>query len=382
MRAFVVTPGFEAALIAELGPQYRARPASVAGVVLAHEPATAASEPAADTIFARQILPDAHAVAGPSVRALAEACFAVVAPTIDGARTPFSLHAFPHAVAEAAIAPVTKQEIAPVTVEPGLGSRVELVGRELLGLLKERRRRAFRHYISPEVAAAAAASPDGLQTTLVQILALGRQDMLVSAARPRRLPTGGTDLAPWPAGVAPIATDRAPPSRAYQKLEEAFQWIGTAPAPGEVCVDLGAAPGGWTLTALRRGARVIAVDRSPVEKPAAGDPRLTMTIGNAFTYAPQQPVDWLLCDVVCEPPRTLSLIERWLANGWCRNLVCTVKFKGRDGYGVLSTLPALFAPHLRAGALRFARVKHLAHNKNEVTVMARQGDKSEPGPML
>jgi 23S rRNA (cytidine2498-2'-O)-methyltransferase len=249
---------------------------------------------------------------------------------------------------------------------------VQLVGRELMGLLKERRRRAFRHYISAEETAEAAAAPDGLQTTLVQILALGRQDMLVSVARPRRLPTGGTDLAPWPAGLAPIATDRAPPSRAYQKLEEAFQWMGASPVPGEVCVDLGAAPGGWTLTALRRGARVIAVDRSPVEKPAAGDARLTMTIGNAFTYAPPQPVDWLLCDVVCEPPRTLSLIERWLANGWCRNLVCTVKFKGRAGYGVLSTLPALFAPRTGAGALRFARVKHLAHNKNEVTVMARR----------
>ena len=366
MRAFVVTPGFEAALIAELAPQYRAEPASVPGVVLADDEATAADEPAPDTVFARQILPDAHAIVGRSVRELAEASFAALAPVVDGIEAPFTLHAFPHAVAATAIAPVTQQEMPAVAVEPGLGSRVELVGREVLNLLRQRRRRASRHYIAP-----GGLDTTLLQTTLLQILALGRDQLLVSAASPRPLPAGGTDLAPWPAGMAPIATDRAPPSRAYQKLEEAFAWMGTSPAPGQLCVDLGAAPGGWTLTALRRGARVIAVDRSPVEKPAAGDPRLTMTIGNAFTFAPPQPVDWLLCDVVCEPPRTVALIERWLANRWCRNLVCTLKFKGRAGYGVLATLPALFAPRIAAGELRFARVKHLAHNKNEVTVMAR-----------
>jgi hypothetical protein len=43
-----------------------------------------------------------------------------------------------------------------------------------------------------------------------------------------------------------------------------------------------------------------------------------------------------------------------------------VKFKGRDQYGVLSTLTPIFD----RTKPRFARVKQLAHNKNEVTVMA------------
>src|SRR5262249_22824961 len=136
---------------------------------------------------------------------------------------------------------------------------------------------------------------------LVQLLALARGRLLASAASPRALAHGGVDLAPWPAGAAPVEVDRAPPSRPYQKLEEALAWMGRAPAPGELCVDLGAAPGGWTATALKRGARVVAVDRAPLE--IGPHPDLDTVIGNAFTYEPPRPADWLLSDVVCEPAR-------------------------------------------------------------------------------
>ena len=112
---------------------------------------------------------------------------------------------------------------------------------------------------------------------------------------------------------------------------------------------------------------MLAVDRAPVALALARNPRVTMIVGNAFTYAPPAPVDWLLCDVVCEPQRSLALVESWLTAKLCRNLVVTVKFKGRSGYRVLDALPQLFA-RLRPA---FARVKQLAHNKNEVTVMVR-----------
>jgi 23S rRNA (cytidine2498-2'-O)-methyltransferase len=111
---------------------------------------------------------------------------------------------------------------------------------------------------------------------------------------------------------------------------------------------------------------VIAVDRAPLGPPLGRDPRVAMVVGNAFTYAPARPADWLLCDVVCEPPRSLGIVDTWLARRWCRNLVVTVKFKGRGSYGVLRDLQPIFARHRPA----FARVKQLRHNKNEVTVMA------------
>lgn len=299
-----------------------------------------------DPIFSRQALPHAATITGTSVRALTEAIFASIDGALDEWPGPLSLHALTH-----------------TEPPPGLGSRAALVAREVLAILDRRRHRTFRRFRRADDPTAAFDA----RCLLVQLLALERERFVVSVAAPRRLPAGGVDLSRWPAGNAPVALDRAPPSRAYQKLEEALGWMGASPRAGEVCVDLGAAPGGWTATALKRGARVLAVDRAPVAPALACNPRVTMTVGNAFTYTPPAPVDWLLCDVVCEPQRSLALVESWLTANLCRNLVVTVKFKGRSGYRVLDALPPLFA-RLRPA---FARVKQLAHNKNEVTVMVR-----------
>jgi len=344
LRVFLATPTFESALIAELGSNADARAVPQApGLVIAHEPA--ADAPALDCVFARQQLPAARAIGAASVAGLADACYGAVEEAIDRAAGPFTVHA-----------------VVPTGADPRLHGRCALVAQQTLMLLRQRRRRAVRHFQPAEDAAQAF----GQMAALIQILLLDREHGFVSVAPPRALPSGGWDLAPWPAGLAPVAEDRRPPSRAYRKLEEAFLWMGTEPTPGQLCVDLGGAPGGWTYVALKRGARVVTVDRAPVEPPVLGHPALTMIEGNAFTYVPPRAVDWLLSDIVCEPARSLSLIKDWLARGLCKNLVVTVKFKGRDGYGVLHDVKEVLA---QAGLPRF-RVKHLHHNKNEVTVLA------------
>jgi 23S rRNA (cytidine2498-2'-O)-methyltransferase len=336
LHAFVTSPGYEDALAAELGAGKGMRwPGMVA---------VPPREPGVDPVWARQQLPGTTQVRGESVRALAEAAYAVVEAAVDAAEAGFVLHAFvpdPEAYAN-------------------LASRAALVGGELQALLQERRRRAFRRMVP--VAEAGARWGELL---VVQLALVGRTSLLVSAARPRPLPRGGFDLAPWPAGIAPVAEDRAAPSRAYGKLEESFGWLGTAPAPGELCVDLGGSPGGWAWKALQRGARVVAVDRAPLAPPAAGHPGLATVQGNAFTYEPPQPVDWLLCDVICEPPRTIELVDRWISRGWCRAAVATVKFKGAASYHLLG--PA--AQRLGAHGPRYLRFKHLFRHHNEVVIM-------------
>jgi len=342
-RLLLGTPGFEAALCAELPAEWQARPAPAwPGLVLARE--TGAESPPRDPVFARQQLPAAVALQGASVAALAEEAYAAIEAAIDGATGRFTLHAF-----------------APTGADPRLHSRAALVGAQTLALLRQRRRRASRAYQAPDEAAR---SFDAL-AVVVQLLLLDRERGYVSAAPPRPLPRGGCQLGAWPGGVAPVAEDRRPPSRAYRKLEEAFCWMNDQPRAGELCVDLGGAPGGWSYTALKRGARVIAVDRSPLAPELLRAPGLTMVEGNAFTYQPAQRSDWLLSDVVCEPPRALALIAQWVERRACRKLVVTVKFKGRDGYGFLDGL----RDALLAAPLAHARIKHLEHNKNEVTVM-------------
>jgi FtsJ-like methyltransferase len=338
VRAYLCSAGSEAALIEELARGAVIATVRAPGVVVAD-----ADAGDIDPVFARQVLPDARSIEAASVRALAEAIYAAVEASIDRWPGPFLIHDLAHA-----------------EPPPGLASRAGGVARELRALLAARRKRASRR----EQPAAPAFDESWL---LVQLLALSREHFLISAASPRPLPRGGFDLAPWPGGDAPVAIDRAPPSRAYQKLEEAFLWLGRQPRPGELCVDLGASPGGWTATLLKRDARVTAVDRAPLDPPVAGDRRVTTVIGNAFTYAPPSPVDWMVSDVVCEPPRSLALAETWLSSGWCRNLIVTVKFKGQAGYGVLDGA----VERLAAAGARSVRIKQLAHNKNEVTILAR-----------
>jgi 23S rRNA (cytidine2498-2'-O)-methyltransferase len=164
---------------------------------------------------------------------------------------------------------------------------------------------------------------------------------------------------PFPNGEPRFIEDRSAPSRAYLKLWELFTLLGVRPRPGELCLDLGASPGGWTWVLQRLGARVISVDK------AALDPRLTGLAGvshrrqSAFALDPREvgPVDWLFCDVVCYPKRLFGLVEKWLEAGTVRRFVCTLKFQGATDFEAIRAFTAIEG----------SRLLHLHHNKHELT---------------
>ncbi len=165
---------------------------------------------------------------------------------------------------------------------------------------------------------------------------------------------------PFPNGELHFVEDRTgPPSRAYLKLWEALTIIGQRPQPGEVCVDLGSAPGGWSWALAKMGARVISVDKAPLSPEIASLPGIEYRQESAFALDPTRlgPVDWLFSDLVCYPARLLSLIERWLAAGTCRRFVCTLKFQGATDHAT----PRRFA------AIPGSELRHLYHNKHELT---------------
>ncbi len=165
---------------------------------------------------------------------------------------------------------------------------------------------------------------------------------------------------PFPNGEVRFVEDRlGPPSRAYLKLWEALTLIGVRPQPGEVCVDLGSAPGGWSWALAQMGARVISVDKAALAPTVAALAGIEHWRESAFSLDPKAvgPVDWLFSDVACYPPRLLALVERWLAAGTCRNFVCTVKFQG----------PTDHATAARFAAIPGSELRHLHHNKHELT---------------
>lgn len=151
----------------------------------------------------------------------------------------------------------------------------------------------------------------------------------------------------------------APPNRAYLKLWEALTLLGVRPGPGELCLDLGASPGGWSWVLHETGARVIAVDKASLDPKIAALPRLTVRQESAFALAPADigPVDWLCSDVVCYPQRLLALVRRWLEAGLARRFICTLKFQGATDHAVAREFASIPG----------SRLVHLHHNKHELT---------------
>ena len=165
---------------------------------------------------------------------------------------------------------------------------------------------------------------------------------------------------PFPNGEVRFVEDRGgPPNRAYLKLWEALTTAGRQPGPGSLCLDLGSSPGGWSWALQKLGARVISVDKAPLEPSIAALPGIDFRQASAFSLDPGAvgPVDWLFSDVICYPARLLRLVETWLASGLARNFVCTLKFQGETDMETAR----------RFAAIASSRLVHLCHNKHELT---------------
>ena len=172
---------------------------------------------------------------------------------------------------------------------------------------------------------------------------------------------------PFPHGEVRFIEDRSgPPNRAYLKLWEALTLAaqmpgGRMPQPGELCLDLGSSPGGWSWVLQKLGARVISVDKAPLDPAIASLPGIDYRKMSAFALQPAEigPVDWLFSDVICYPARLLALVETWLASGLARNFICTLKFQGKTDMQTAQ----------RFAAIPGSRLTHLFHNKHELTWM-------------
>lgn len=165
---------------------------------------------------------------------------------------------------------------------------------------------------------------------------------------------------PFRNGEIELIEDKVtPPNRAYLKLWEAFTRIGCTPKPGEQCIDLGACPGGWTWVMQSCGAKVIAVDKAPLDPRIAALPGVVERRESAFGLKPADigPVDWLACDVICYPSKLLRMIQGWMESGLARNYICTLKFQGETDHETARAFAAIPGSQL----------VHLCQNKHELT---------------
>jgi 23S rRNA (cytidine2498-2'-O)-methyltransferase len=172
---------------------------------------------------------------------------------------------------------------------------------------------------------------------------------------------------PAPGGVGRARMDPQSPSRSYLKIEEAFALLGVEPKAGERVVDLGAAPGGWSLAFLKRGCQVTAVDHGPMRLPAEWASRLTHLRENGLTYTPEAsrcPVDWLASDMLIPPGEALGLLKRWVGAKRARRFICNVKIPQQHPWVAIRPIDEWLASQRQ---LRY-QIRQLYHDRREVTV--------------
>ncbi len=172
-------------------------------------------------------------------------------------------------------------------------------------------------------------------------------------------------------GPRRMADDPAAPSRSYLKTEEAFAVYGVEPKDGETVVDLGAAPGGWSYSAAKRGGFVTAIDNGPMKGGAKDHPNIQHYRDDAFKFKPKdgESFDWLLCDLVEEPHHVMRMIKQWFENGWCKQFVINFKFGRADAVKLVSEVRD--EKYGLGGLCETLIIRHLFHDRDEFTIMGK-----------
>ena len=288
-----------------------------------------------------QCLPRAEAIRAESISAWGQAVGQRLIAGLEGHVGPWRLHVFGIHDRDGSVG----------------RRRCQLIRENVESLLQKKRRRLLRTQT-------AANGPWAPNEALVQVgLTTAASGYFSLCKDPLRFQLRRL-IAPFPGGVAEIPADRDAPSRAFAKLVEAELRLGQRISAGQTCVDLGSSPGSWAYVALNRGARVVAIDRSPLRADLMANPALTFLRGDAFKYQPPETVDWLLCDVIAFPQRIIELLQTWVAGRWCRRFCVTIKFRGDSEYPLLEPLKSWLVAYGAEFILR-----RLTNNKNEVTAI-------------
>ncbi len=168
-------------------------------------------------------------------------------------------------------------------------------------------------------------------------------------------------LKAWPDGVCSFVEDKVnPPNRAYLKLWEALTLLHDYPKVGDIALDLGASPGGWTYVMQTLGCQVTSVDKAPLAAHIAALPGVHYSQNSAFAIDPmhcEHEYDWVLSDVACYPERAYQLIMKWIASGKAKQLIFTIKLQGETNLKIIEQFKSIPGSY----------ITNLYHNKHEAT---------------
>lgn len=174
----------------------------------------------------------------------------------------------------------------------------------------------------------------------------------------------------WPGGVPPLELPESMISRAYLKLAEALEWSRLNIGAGDICLEIGSAPGGAAQLLLEKKANVIAVDPADLDPSLQNQPGLKhlKMRGKNLRKSQLSEVRWLLVDVNVAPNYTLDTAEEIVkhARTQIRGLILTLKLtdwalaEHIDGY----------RQRVRQWGFKVVRTRQLAFNRHEFCLVA------------
>jgi len=103
-------------------------------------------------------------------------------------------------------------------------------------------------------------------------------------------------------------------SRAEFKLREALQLLHYKPKNAGLAVDLGAAPGGWSLVLAEYGMDVIAVDPAKLDNRLLEVKNITHFKGKSQDFHTDKKIDLLVNDMNMEPRDSASIVVSFSKN--------------------------------------------------------------------
>ncbi|PVY75365.1 23S rRNA (cytidine2498-2'-O)-methyltransferase [Tamilnaduibacter salinus] len=185
------------------------------------------------------------------------------------------------------------------------------------------------------------------------------------------------ERSPFLSGAPRLKLPADAPSRSALKLEEAWkvllseyeqrEWL----SDGRQAVDLGAAPGGWTWQLVRRGMMVTAVDNGPMDEALMATGQVTHVQEDGYRWRPAHPVDWMVCDIVDRPRRTVDMVGDWLAAGLCRWSLFNLKLPMKQRYEEWLICRDLLLERASTEDFRVQlSARQLYHDREEITVLA------------
>jgi 23S rRNA (cytidine2498-2'-O)-methyltransferase len=174
----------------------------------------------------------------------------------------------------------------------------------------------------------------------------------------------------WPGGVPLLELPEYAVSRAYLKMLEALQWSALPMSRGDVCIELGCAPGGASQALLDSGLKVIGIDPAEVDPVVLERPNFTHVRRRCAEFPRKQlkGVGWLASDMSVTPTYTLDAVEAMVTHpdAAIRGMVLTLKL---TDWKLVEGLSACLE-RIRSWGYRDIRIRQLAFNRQEICIVA------------